>query len=237
VLNRDTYLEVLDRDANAFVRLVHEADLATPVPDCPGWDVGDLARHLGGIHRWAYAAVATGSPGEPPQGPTDRDELVTWFDAGAAQLLDVLRATDPDSPAWTFGPPPRTASFWVRRQAHETSVHVRDARRALDVDVPVDSAVADDGVDEVVTLFVPRQVRLERIAPLPHTVALELTDTGTAYVLSSGDQASAAEAAATVTGTAQDVLLALWRRLPVDALTIEGDLAAARAVFALALTP
>ncbi|HEY2286560.1 MAG TPA: maleylpyruvate isomerase N-terminal domain-containing protein, partial [Streptosporangiaceae bacterium] len=29
------------------------ADLTVPVPSCPGWNVGQLARHLGGAQRWA----------------------------------------------------------------------------------------------------------------------------------------------------------------------------------------
>ena len=58
-------------------------------------------------------------------------------------------------------------------------------------------------------------------------------------MLTSVDAAAVHERAvdATVIGSAQDLLLALWRRKPVDELTIEGDPAAARAVLALALTP
>jgi uncharacterized protein (TIGR03083 family) len=235
VLSRDAYLETLDRDAWAFGELLRHRDLSNPVPDCPGWDVGDLARHLSGIHRWATNAIVSGAPGDEPVGPVERDELVAWFDSGAAQLLEVLRTTDPLTPTWTFGPKPRLVEFWLRRQPHETSVHLGDARRALGVDAPVDPAFAADGVDEVVTMLIPRQVRLERIPPLPHAVRLELTDTETSHVLRTGDDAS--DPTASVAGTANDVLLALWRRTPIEELTIEGDAAAARAVFALALTP
>jgi uncharacterized protein (TIGR03083 family) len=235
VLNRDAYLETLDRDAWAFGELLRHRDLSNPVPDCPGWDVGDLARHLSGIHRWATNAIVSGAPGDEPVGPVERDELVAWFDSGATRLLEVLRTTDPLTPTWTFGPKPRLVEFWLRRQPHETSVHLGDARRALGVDAPVDPAFAADGVDEVVTMLIPRQVRLERIPPLPHAVRLELTDTETSHVLRTGDDAS--DPTASVAGTAHDVLLALWRRTPIEKLTIEGDAAAARAVFALALTP
>ena len=235
MLSRDAYLETLDRDAQAFGELLRHSDLSHPVPDCPGWDFGDLARHLSGIHRWAIGAIVSGAPGDEPVGPVDRDELVAWLDSGAAQLLDLLRTTDPLTPAWTFGPKPRLVEFWLRRQPHETSVHLGDARRALGVAAPVDPAFAADGVDEVVTVLIPRQVRLERIPPLPHALHLELTDTETSYVLRSEDDQS--DPAASVRGTAHEVLLALWRRKPVEDLTIEGDAASARAVFALALTP
>lgn len=32
-------------------------DMTTPVPSCPGWNVGQLARHIGYGHRWASEAV------------------------------------------------------------------------------------------------------------------------------------------------------------------------------------
>jgi hypothetical protein len=32
------------------------ADLTVPVPSCPGWNAGQLLRHLGGAQRWATAA-------------------------------------------------------------------------------------------------------------------------------------------------------------------------------------
>jgi uncharacterized protein (TIGR03083 family) len=238
VLSRDTYLEALRRDASAFGDLLHDADLMLPVPDCPGWTVADLASHLGGVHRWAHGVVTTGASGEEPVGPRDRVELTSWFAEGAHQLITALATADPDSPTWTFGPPPRLVSFWVRRQPHETSMHLRDLHGALRLPTPGDVGLAADGVDEVVTMMFPRQVRLGRIPALPHGIQLSLIDAPEiTYTLVGDGTDPHAATVATVSGTAQDVLLALWRRLPVDALTIDGDAAAARAVFALALTP
>jgi len=238
VLSRDTYLTSLSRDAGAFAAILHAADLSTPVPDCPGWDVGDLARHLGGVHRWAHDIVVTGTPSEEPDGPTDHDELVAWFVDGAAQLVDALGSVDPSTPVWTFGPKPRLVEFWVRRQPHETSMHLRDARRALDVPHAVDVAFAADGVDEVVTMMTPRQVRLGRIPPIEPGVGLVVADVpSTSHVLSGDCTDPDARTVATVTGTTEQLLLALWRRAGIEHLAIDGDAAAARAAFALALTP
>ncbi len=36
---------------------IEGADLTVPVPSCPGWNVGQLLRHLGGAQRWAEATV------------------------------------------------------------------------------------------------------------------------------------------------------------------------------------
>ena len=60
---------------------------------------------------------------------------------------------------------------------------------------------------------------------------------GTAYVLAGDCTDPSAPTVATVTGTAEDLLLALWRRTGLDRLAVTGDADAARATFALALTP
>jgi uncharacterized protein (TIGR03083 family) len=237
MLDRPTYLASLERDAAAFAALLRAADLDAAVPDCPGWQVVDLAGHLGGVHRWARDAVITGAPGDEPTGPRARDELVAWFSDGAALLLDTLSTTDPDAECWTFGPRPRTASFWVRRQPHETAMHLRDLRRALGEESATDPAFAADGVDEVVTVFFPRQVRLGRVTPLTAGVRLTATDVGVSWVLA-GDGTEAEPAYdATLSGTADDLLLWLWHRTGGRALQLDGDASAVDAAHATAITP
>ena len=41
------------------------ADLTRAVPSCPGWNVAQLLRHLGGGLRWAEEIVRTRPPGPP----------------------------------------------------------------------------------------------------------------------------------------------------------------------------
>lgn len=232
------HLDHLDRDMRAFAEVLRTVDLSVDVPDCPGWTLLDLGRHLAEVHSWAYGIVTTGSRGEPDEITTDPSALAAAYRDQAERLLAALRTTDPHAPVWTMGPPPREASFWVRRQAHETGMHLGDALRALDLEVPIDVDVAADGVDEVVTIFFPRQVRLERIAPLAHGIRLELSDVpGTAYTLAGDGTDPDAPTVATVRGTAADVLLALWHRGGIERLTVDGDGVAVLAVFATALTP
>jgi len=233
VLGRPTYLDCLARDIGAFADLLRTGDLAVPVPDCPGWSLADLGAHLGGVHRWAHDIVRTGSPAEQPDGPRERAALVAWFTEGGGQLLDALTSTDPDATTWTFGPHPRQVSFWVRRQAQETAMHLLDARRAVGESAAFDPELAPDGVDEVVEMFVPRQVRLGRIAPIRDGVLLRTGD-GRVWQLGSDP---AVPAVATVTGTAEQVLLALWRREDWTSLRVDGDIEAARSAFSVALTP
>jgi uncharacterized protein (TIGR03083 family) len=228
------YLSHLARAADAFAGVLVTGDLDAPVPACAPWRLTDLAQHLGGIHRWARTAVVEGRPGDEAAGdaPTDRDALTAWFRAGADALLATLQSTDPDAPCWTFGSRPRTAAFWFRRQAHETAFHACDAAASQGVTRPYGSGLALDGIDEIVGMFVPRQVRLGRIPPLPATLALEPHEAGR-WTL--GDDA----VTATVAGPAEALLQLLWHRIPLDdaRLTVSGDRAAADAVLGVALTP
>jgi len=232
------YLDALTRDAATFIELVDSADHELPVPFCPGWNVGDLARHLGGVHRWAHDAVVTGAPGDEPEGPSDRKDLTLWLTQGVTQLHAVLSTTDPQTPTWTFGPKPRLVEFWIRRQALETFVHLWDAQTALGVPTTSDDDLALDGIDEVVTMFYPRQVRLERAAPLGQAVALHVSDSpGTTFVLPGAIADAAPSPAASITGTASELLQLVWGRVDVDQLQVEGDPAVVEALLKAHLTP
>jgi uncharacterized protein (TIGR03083 family) len=232
-------LERLDAGAAAFTAAL-QGDLRRPVPGCPGWDLAALAGHLGGVHRWAQEAIIAGRPGELDEtGPGDRRDLAGWFAEGAVALAETLRNTDPAAPCWTFGPPPRTAAFWQRRMPHETTLHAWDAQSALGQELPLDRDLALDGVDEVVTMFVPRQVRLGRLVPPAHVVELHATDAPPdigPWRLFEGEGRAPD---AVVEAPAAALLLLLWRRIRVtaDAVTVDGDEAAARDVLAAPLTP
>ena len=232
-------LDHLDAAVAAFAAALR-ADAQRPVPGCPGWDVAALAGHLGGVHRWALEAIADGRPGEQSDaGPEDPRQLVPWFAEGAAALTKALRAADPAAPCWTFGPPPRTVAFWLRRMPHETTLHAWDAHAALGEGLPLDRDLALDGIDEVVTMFVPRQLRLGRLVAPPHSVELRAADAppGAGPWQLFGREGAAPDAV--VTAPAATLLLLLWKRVSFDAVdvTVEGDGAAARGVLSVALTP
>jgi uncharacterized protein (TIGR03083 family) len=237
MLTPSEYHDALERDAAAFVEVVRTADAAGPVPACPGWGLADLGRHLGSVHRWARDAIRTGRAGAEPLGPADRVELIAWLTEGADALVATLRDTDPEAPTWTFGPPPHRVSFWGRRQAHETTIHLVDAQQSAGRPVRLDGRLAADGVMEVATMFFPRQVRLGRIAPLQVGLRIVLTDAPETAVLAGDGTDRDAPTAATITGTAADVLLVLWGRAELSSLAVDGDPGIARSVLAAGITP
>jgi uncharacterized protein (TIGR03083 family) len=150
----------------------------------PAWTVRDLVGHLGAVHRWATAIVRAGSterPAAPPQPPDDG--LLDWYAAGHAELVATLRSTPPDSPAWHMSPAAeRVAASWVRRQAHELTVHRMDLEVAAGVPVgAVDPVLAEDGVDELLRVVVPRWAHTEPLSTARATVAVRSSDTGRAW--------------------------------------------------------
>jgi uncharacterized protein (TIGR03083 family) len=225
------YLAHLRRELGAFEACLG-GNLAAPVEHCGDWTLYDLADHLGDGNLWAATAV-TEHRGDyrGPAAPREPAALTAWF-AGTSVVLLAALDTDPSAGAWTIAPPP-TVGFWQRRRCLETLVHRWDAEQALGIDRPLDPALADDGVAEVIDTMAPRQVRLGRTAAPARAVALEATDTGSARVLGPG------QPVATVRAAAADLLLLLWGRLRADehALRWDGDRRAAQAVLAGALVP
>lgn len=203
------------------------ADLDVPIPTCGAWTAKELVRHLADVHRWA-AGMARGT-NEWLEGPDEG--LAHYYDACARLLRETLAELGPDAPATTLnGPGP--ASFWHRRQVHETLIHLYDLRTPLALEVDrVPAEVWADGVDEVVTMFYPRQVRLGRTDPVPHPVELVATDVERRWVLGEG------EPVAGVAAPARDLDLFLWGRIGLAHVTTSGDEAALAETLATKFTP
>ena len=234
-------LSALERLTAEVPVLLAEADLAAEVPSCPDWTVAQLVAHLGETHLWAEQCVRLGSPQPPEVDPPtdDRAALASWYRGCADTLAQTLRTTSPDAPCWTFGPRPREAMFWFRRQPHEAAIHRWDLGAALGRDLGYPAELAVDGVDEVVTMFFPRQVRLRRIPPLTRSLAVAVDDGPTWVLHGDGTGEPDGRADATVTGPADALVLLLWGRVALDdpRLTVTGSPEAAAAVLGAGIVP
>jgi len=155
LLSYDRYEREIVRQAGLLVSVLEGANMAVPVPSCPGWDAGQLVRHLGGAHRWATAVVATRATEPVKQGfgefsaPAGDDPAVLgpWLAQGAAELAAALREAGPGAPVWTPVPGGST-NFYARRFTCETLIHRADANLALGADFTADTDVALDAIDE-----------------------------------------------------------------------------------------
>lgn len=228
-------------EVDDFLAMLDRADFDASVPSCPGWTVRDLVTHLGDVHRWVIQAMTTGKADDPPPDTPLGDDaaMIRWYRGTAADLLDLFAVTRADTPVWTFGPPPRTAAFWFRRQAHEVGIHLWDLGAAAGIDVGYDPMLAEDGIDEVVTMIFPRQIRLQRIEPLTASLRLEPDGSAERWMLAGDGTAQAAEPDATVSGPAAVLLLLLWGRLDLtdERLRLDGSPAAATTVLGANIVP
>jgi uncharacterized protein (TIGR03083 family) len=223
-MQRDRYLTLLDIDA-ARLRAV-AADLAAPVPTCPGWTVRDALLHTAEVYAHKVACIA--GAGTKPDWPADwtagHDDPLATFDEAYAALRAALHETDPAAPSWTWWPPDQTAGFWVRRMAQETAVHRVDVESAAGAVTPVDAELATDGVDEVLTMMLAGDWSTEPHPEWTGTVAVATGGRSWRVVMTAEEvtvEDGGAETA--VTGAPSDVLLWLWGRLPDDVVTVTGD--------------
>ncbi|MCS0603885.1 maleylpyruvate isomerase family mycothiol-dependent enzyme [Streptomyces sp. LP11] len=219
------FCEVLEREGRALAAAAAGAGPSAKVPGCPGWQVRDLLRHTGVVHRWAAGFVADAHTAPRPMGdPPDLDgaALVDWYRDSHRLLLDTLAAAPADVGCWTFLPSsgPSPLAFWARRQAHETTVHRYDAEAARGGPVtPVAPDFAADGIDELLCGFHARSRSRVRTAE-PRVLRVRATDAGTGAVwtvrLTTGPPATVrgavGEADAELYGTAEELYLALWNR-------------------------
>jgi len=207
-----------------------QGGLDVRVPWVPDWTARDLVEHLGGVHRWVLGILRAGSTEPPPRSPAhpSPDDVHGWFAVGLSELVATLRDIDPAAPAWHMSPTaPKVARSWARRQAHEHVVHRLDLEAAAGVaHEPVDPVIAEDGVDELLRIVVPRWAHTEPLASARGTVAVHATDTGRSWLVELGPGRSrttdgAAAADCSVSGTAEQLLRRLWGR-PAE-VSLDGD--------------
>ncbi|MFI7299631.1 maleylpyruvate isomerase family mycothiol-dependent enzyme [Streptomyces sp. NPDC050121] len=233
------FIRALDHAGRSLASAAAEAGPGAKVVTCPDWQVRDLLRHTGTVHRWATSFVAEGHSSfrpmtEPPS--LDGDALLAWFREGHRRLVDTLSAASPDVRCFHFLSAPSPLAFWARRQAHETAVHRVDAESArgrtpeeIAGELAVDFAA--DGIDELLRGFHARarsRVRTEE----PRVLRVRATDTADAVWtvrLSSEPPVTErnAEGAADceVSGPAALLYLSLWNRLPLPSATGDAALA------------
>ncbi|MEV6113983.1 maleylpyruvate isomerase family mycothiol-dependent enzyme [Streptomyces sp. NPDC052109] len=231
------YLQTLDREGRLLAAAAAVAGTDAKVPTCPEWQVRDLLRHTGAVHRWAADLVADACAEPRPLGdPPDLDgaELVDWYRDSHRLLVDTLAAAPAGLECWTFHPAPNPSAltFWTRRQAHETTVHRYDAEAARGGTAsPIAPEFAVDGIDELLRGFHARPRSRVR-TPEPRVLRVRAVDADAVWTvrLTAGPPAavphSAEEAEAELAGPADELYLALWNRRAVPSVSGDPSLAA-----------
>jgi uncharacterized protein (TIGR03083 family) len=141
----------------------------------------------------------------------------------------ALSEAPADAECWTFLPASSPLAFWARRQAYETAVHRTDAESALGGKPgPVAADFAVDGIDELLCAFHARpksRVRTEE----PHILRVRAIDTGDVWTVRLSTEPPQTERTeegpsdCELSGTAEQLYLTLWNRLPPTAVSVTGD--------------
>ncbi|MEV4836413.1 maleylpyruvate isomerase family mycothiol-dependent enzyme [Nonomuraea sp. NPDC049486] len=227
----------LVEDETARVARLAAAPADTPVPACPSWALGDLITHLGTMHRWVTHMVSTRNQDRlwSREVPNGLDEGAhgdaAWLAEGSAEMVRTLRATDPATPLWTWGPG-GTAGWWARRMAFELVVHRVDAEQALGVEPEMAAEVAADGVEELLGNLPGARWVSRRLAELGlegATFHLHATDLPGEWTFTQGPEGAVtwerghAKGDAAVRAPARDLLLLMYGRRSCDGLEVFGD--------------
>jgi uncharacterized protein (TIGR03083 family) len=235
------HIDALHRQGDLLAAAAERAGLDASVPPCLPWQVKDLLRHTGYVHRWAARHINE-CPDTVLDGPSEADilrgeaadpDLLAWFRAGHGALVETLSTADPGLVCATFMDAPSSLAFWARRQAHETAIHRADAESASGERPTYTADFAADGVDELITGFSQR--RRYRSSP-GHDGALQVrtTDTGDAWYLSTeegriharrGPGEPVGPSDCLLSGPASGLYLFLWNRSGAGEadVTVSGD--------------
>jgi uncharacterized protein (TIGR03083 family) len=229
------YLPVLEKTNRRFADAAAEAVLSrgwtAPVPGCPAWTLADLVWHLCEVQRfWAWVVrtrahdpSAYVDPGRRPD-----DELLGFFTAVSSELETALHGADPTERVWTWAPR-KDVAFVLRRQVQEATVHTVDVEQVLGDVRPIPADVGLDGLDEWLEVMVPGHFPGGAPADA-HPVVFHAVDADAVRTLFPGSRPFPI---AVLTGNAGDLLLAAWRRVPIEVLTVHGDPSQAAAMIGL----
>jgi uncharacterized protein (TIGR03083 family) len=238
-------LDVFDVEVELIATVADSTPPDLPVPACPGLTAGETVRHLGSIYRMLSLWLAHGAkPQVWQRKPAPRQPVSDYLREAATALRTQLRARGPDEECETWYPPQSDYRFWARRMLHETVVHRGDVESAALVRLSeVDTDVAVDGVDEVLSLWF--EYRLRELGLTGHrrsSVLLTTTDADACSWLARIDRSEVtvttvdlAEADAAVLAEPVQLYRWLWGRVPTgqDYVAVSGDEDAVAQLWAL----
>lgn len=246
LLAHDRYCdEIAHQVAQLRAVVTSGADLSATVPTCPDWSLEDLVRHMGGALRWVETTVRVRAQervsrdqvplGAGPEERGDAAALDKWLAQTGELVVATLREAGPDTAVWSFVPGKAVSGFWARRMTHEITVHRADATLAAGLDYELAPEIAVDAMDEWLDFAVflqqvrGREEALRLDGPI-RSIHLHATDAdpglNAEWLLEFGAEGvrwrrGHEKAAVALRGPLTSVLLAFYRRLPLDSPELE----------------
>ena len=216
-------------DLPRMLAAVERSGLEAAVPGAPAWTVRELVEHVAAVFEHKLVAITTGH--KPTEWKREDADPVAWLADAHARLLHLLTSEPTSTQVWTWFPPDQSVGFWVRRMAQELFVHRIDAEQAAAITPLVDEQLAADGVDEVLCVMLGYEPAWEpddEVDGHGQCVAIQTEDGASSWLVTLNPSSVEAvrgkgDAVATVTATADELLLWLWGRGELDPAAITGD--------------
>ncbi|MGW1505286.1 maleylpyruvate isomerase family mycothiol-dependent enzyme [Streptomyces mirabilis] len=241
LLAHDRYCDAIELEVRRLRDVVTSgADLSATVPTCPDWSLERLVRHTGGALRWVELIVRTKAQEnvqdeqvpllEGPAAEGDPAALDAWLAETGEMLVAALREAGPDTKVWAWAGD-LSSGFWARRMTHELVIHRADATLAAGLPYEVAPDVAADAIDEWLGIieFVqrtrPHDAAAAELRGPGRSIHLHATDTppelDAEWVVELTEEGVVwrrdhEKATVALRGPLTDILLAFYRRLPLD---------------------
>ncbi|MEU3460138.1 maleylpyruvate isomerase family mycothiol-dependent enzyme [Streptomyces sp. NPDC006733] len=239
-LEHEAYCTAIVEETARLRDTLRGSDPGAKVPTCPGWTLHELAAHVGQAHRWAETIVGTRAEKYLPESQVPDyeapagEKLDGWLAEGAERFAATLRESGPELPVWTWARP-QQAGFWARRMVLETLVHRADAALATWSEYQAPAELAADAIDEwleIVTdpLAVEQTPELAELRGHGQTLHLHATDSPEGlvaeWVIERGPESVTwrrehAKGDVALRAPLTDLLLAFYRRLPLDSERVQ----------------
>lgn len=193
------------------------------VRTCPDWHGAELLAHVSGFARYLPEIFAGRLTPADPAPEVEPPDALRHYGSDLRTLVGLLRRTDPATEVahWASAPPAQ-AGFWIRRAAHELTVHRVDADSLVESTVDpnrLDAVLAHDGVEEYFDAFVDTAFATGAAPEIEATLVVELTDRGASVQRDLPHPGPVTR----LRGTAAEMLLAMWHRRDLMVHFVEGD--------------
>ncbi|MGV9556092.1 maleylpyruvate isomerase family mycothiol-dependent enzyme [Streptomyces sp. NPDC003401] len=248
LLAHDRYCDEIAHQVGQLRSIVTSGtDLSATVPTCPDWSLEQLVRHTGGALRWTELLVRTRArenvrdeqvpARDGPSARADPAALDAWLAETGDAVVAALREAGPDAEVWGWTGE-GDARFWARRMTHEITVHRADAALTAGLPYEVAPEIAADALDEwlYIVEWVQRNLpqrasgELRAARHRDRGIRLQATDVPAGldaewWVRLTEDgiewRRGPGTASVTLRGPLTPVLLAFYRRLPLDTPELE----------------
>lgn len=249
MVDKNFLIETLRHEAADFAETMAQVQ-GTPIPQVPStpeWNATDLLLHLGSIQRRIAQMLQTGqspnrddtsflnlSPeflgwytGKAPSDQPVPAVLIEWFREGAEKVANGLEKLEPgQQDGQNRGP---FSNPWLF-MAQETALHRWDAQGAIGAQQPIEAEFALAAINYYFDMIVPLRRRYSKAEPLDSTLTYHFhrTDGEGEWLLKLAPEGATVEHThakgdVAVRGSASDLLLFLYHRLPASQLATFGE--------------